>query len=273
MVSCLSACARTSTPSTPTAASPTISATKSATPRSLWPFSTSGAANSTPATKAARAIPSSSPSLKPFVPARFPKEPFADLLTAFRQDQAVTRYATMQEVLGYCRYSANPVGRLVLYTCGYTDEERFRLSDATCSALQLANFWQDVRVDFAKDRVYIPQDDMRRFGVTDATIAAGNCHPGVPRAAANTKSNSRAASFSRACRSSTWSTAISPSISISSAAAVSKSSMPSSARIMMCCSARPAISKRTKLSLALRAVSGKFLPFLRLGAGSKGKAA
>src|ERR1700759_2710483 len=106
-----------------------------------------------------------------------PKEPFADLLTAFRQDQVVTRYATMQDVLRYCRYSANPVGRLVLYTCGYTDEERFRLSDATCSALQLANFWQDVRVEFAKDRVYIPQDDMRRFGVTDATIQEGIATP------------------------------------------------------------------------------------------------
>ena len=106
-----------------------------------------------------------------------PKEPFADLLTAFRQDQTVTRYATMEEVLGYCRYSANPVGRLVLYVCGEVDEERFQLSDATCSALQLANFWQDVRVDFAKGRVYIPQADMRRFGVTDETIAYGIATP------------------------------------------------------------------------------------------------
>ncbi len=106
-----------------------------------------------------------------------PKEPFADLLVAFRQDQTVTRYATMDEVLGYCRYSANPVGRLVLYACGEVSDENFRLSDATCSALQLANFWQDVRVDFLKDRVYIPQDDMRRFGVTDETIAGGVATP------------------------------------------------------------------------------------------------
>src|SRR5580692_11714457 len=106
-----------------------------------------------------------------------PREPFADLLTAFRQDQVVTRYASMQDVLGYCRYSANPVGRLVLYTCGYADDERFRLSDATCSALQLANFWQDVKVDFAKDRIYLPQDDMQRFGVTDATIQQGIATP------------------------------------------------------------------------------------------------
>src|SRR5580692_2470329 len=106
-----------------------------------------------------------------------PKEPFADLLVAFRQDQTVTRYATMDGVLGYCRYSANPVGRLVLYACGEVSEENFQLSDATCSALQLANFWQDVRVDFAKDRVYLPQDDMRRFGVNDETIALGVATP------------------------------------------------------------------------------------------------
>ena len=106
-----------------------------------------------------------------------PKEPFADLLKAFRQDQTVTRYRTIQEVLEYCRYSANPVGRLVLYVCGYADEERFQLSDATCSALQLANFWQDVRVDFGKDRVYLPQEDMKRFGVSDETIAQGAATP------------------------------------------------------------------------------------------------
>jgi squalene synthase HpnC len=100
-----------------------------------------------------------------------PKEPFADLLIAFRQDQLVTRFANMEEVLGYCRYSANPVGRLVLYACGYRDAERFALSDHTCSALQLANFWQDVRVDYAKDRIYLPREDMERFGVDEATIA------------------------------------------------------------------------------------------------------
>jgi squalene synthase HpnC len=102
-----------------------------------------------------------------------PKEPFADLLVAFRQDQMVTRYETRQDVLAYCRYSANPVGRLVLYACGYRDAERFTLSDATCTALQLANFWQDVRVDWAKDRVYIPLEDMRKFGVDEALLASG----------------------------------------------------------------------------------------------------
>ncbi|MGC2618284.1 MAG: squalene synthase HpnC [Acidobacteriaceae bacterium] len=106
-----------------------------------------------------------------------PKEPFADLLVAFRQDQIVTRFASMDEVLGYCRYSANPVGRLVLYACGYRDAERFALSDQTCSALQLANFWQDIRVDYQKDRIYIPRADMDRYGVDEATIAQGRFTP------------------------------------------------------------------------------------------------
>jgi squalene synthase HpnC len=102
-----------------------------------------------------------------------PKEPFADLLVAFRQDQTVTRFESMSEVLGYCRYSANPVGHLVLYACGYRDAEMFRLSDFTCSALQLANFWQDVRSDYDRGRIYLPLEDMRRFGVGEETIASG----------------------------------------------------------------------------------------------------
>jgi len=94
-----------------------------------------------------------------------PMQPFADLLVAFRQDQTVRRYATWEEMVGYCRYSANPVGRLVLYLCGYRDEERQRLSDATCTALQLANFWQDVRRDLEKGRIYIPLDALRAHGL------------------------------------------------------------------------------------------------------------
>jgi len=100
-----------------------------------------------------------------------PKEPYEDLLKAFRQDQLVTRYATYDDLLGYCRWSANPVGRLVLYLCGYRDAERQRLSDFTCTALQLVNFWQDVVRDYAIGRVYIPQEDMKRFGVTEDQIA------------------------------------------------------------------------------------------------------
>src|ERR1700675_1149789 len=102
-----------------------------------------------------------------------PKHEFADLLTAFRQDQSITRYETFNDLLGYCRYSANPVGRLVLYLCGYRDSERQLLSDYTCTALQLANFWQDVSADFAKGRIYLPLEDMRRFGVSEKMIRDG----------------------------------------------------------------------------------------------------
>jgi squalene synthase HpnC len=93
-----------------------------------------------------------------------PIEPFEHLIRAFEQDQTVTRYRTWEDVLGYCRYSANPVGRLVLQLCGYSDPQRQRLSDSTCTALQLANFWQDIAVDLAKDRVYIPLEVMERHG-------------------------------------------------------------------------------------------------------------
>ena len=93
-----------------------------------------------------------------------PQEPFADLIRAFEQDQTVTRYSSWEELCGYCRYSANPVGRLVLYLCGYSDPQRQRLSDSTCTALQLANFWQDVTVDLEKDRVYIPLEVLERHG-------------------------------------------------------------------------------------------------------------
>jgi squalene synthase HpnC len=84
-----------------------------------------------------------------------PQEPFDDLITAFERDQVITRFPTYEDVFDYCKYSANPVGRLVLYLCGYSDPERQRLSDHTCTALQLANFWQDVAVDMQIDRVYI----------------------------------------------------------------------------------------------------------------------
>jgi squalene synthase HpnC/squalene synthase HpnD len=99
-----------------------------------------------------------------------PKQPFADLLRAFRQDQTVKRYPTWDSVVNYCVYSANPVGRLVLYLCGYRDQERQQLSDATCTALQLANFWQDVARDLEKGRIYIPLDIAAAHDVTEADI-------------------------------------------------------------------------------------------------------
>jgi len=101
-----------------------------------------------------------------------PKQPFGDLLKAFRQDQTSKRYETWDTVLDYCEYSANPVGRLVLYLCGYRDEERQRLSDATCTALQLANFWQDVARDLEKGRIYIPLDLASAHGLKESDILA-----------------------------------------------------------------------------------------------------
>ena len=101
-----------------------------------------------------------------------PQHEFADLLTAFRQDQTTTRYPTFADVVGYCKNSANPVGHLVLYLCGYKDAERQQLSDRTCTALQLANFWQDVSVDYAKGRIYLPIEDLQRFAVSEQDIAA-----------------------------------------------------------------------------------------------------
>jgi squalene synthase HpnC len=95
-----------------------------------------------------------------------PKQPFADLIKAFIHDRHVSRYQNWDEVLDYCVYSANPVGRLVLYLCGYSDPERQALSDHTCTALQLANFWQDITVDQLKDRVYLPLDLLARHGYT-----------------------------------------------------------------------------------------------------------
>lgn len=201
-----------------------------------------------------------------------PKEPFADLLTAFRQDQIVTRYRTMHDVLNYCRYSANPVGRLVLYTCGYANEERLQLSDATCSALQLANFWQDVSVDIGKGRVYLPQEDMQRFGVTDETIMRGVATPEF-RALMDYEVDFARRLFEEGLpligmvgRDLAVDLDLFSRGGLEILRAIEK-------RDYDVLSARPSISKSTKLALALRAASGKALPFLRLGARDSGKAA
>jgi squalene synthase HpnC len=99
-----------------------------------------------------------------------PLEPFARLISAFEQDQTVSRYSNFDELFGYCRNSANPVGHLVLYLGGYRDDQRQALSDFTCTALQLANFWQDVTVDLLKDRIYLPLDLLARHGYTEAEL-------------------------------------------------------------------------------------------------------
>jgi squalene synthase HpnC len=107
---------------------------------------------------------------------QIPLEPFADLIDAFEQDQRVRRYENFDQLLNYCRRSANPVGRIVLYMCGYRDKQRHQLSDFTCTALQLANFWQDVRRDLTDlDRIYLPADSMRKFNVTEQQLREFKC--------------------------------------------------------------------------------------------------
>jgi squalene synthase HpnC len=101
-----------------------------------------------------------------------PLQPFHDLLDAFSQDVSRSRYAAFSEVMAYCRRSADPIGRLMLHLYDEVNDNNLVCSDAICSALQLINFWQDVEIDFCKDRIYLPQDEMARFGVTEAQIAA-----------------------------------------------------------------------------------------------------
>lgn len=107
-----------------------------------------------------------------------PLEPFEQLLDAFERDRRQTRYATYRDLLTYCACSANPVGHLVLYLGGYRDAERRLLADHTCTALQLTNFWQDVARDLAKGRIYLPAEDLERFGVDEPQLAEGRCDDG-----------------------------------------------------------------------------------------------
>jgi squalene synthase HpnC len=104
-----------------------------------------------------------------------PLAPFRDLLSAFRQDVLQGRYARYADVLDYCARSANPIGRLLLHLYAVTGTEERRNSDAICTGLQLANFWQDIALDWRKGRVYLPGEDLARFGVTEEQIAAGRC--------------------------------------------------------------------------------------------------
>ena len=106
-----------------------------------------------------------------------PREPFLKLIEANRMDQRTQRHATYRDLLHYCDHSANPVGHLFLYLFGYRDAERQRLADATCTALQLTNFWQDVARDYRKGRVYLPQDELEAFGYTEEELARGDCTP------------------------------------------------------------------------------------------------
>lgn len=108
-----------------------------------------------------------------------PLQPFLDLLAAFRLDVTKTRYETFENLRDYCRLSADPVGRLMLHLFGRRDAALLPLSDALCTGLQLANHWQDVREDFGRGRIYIPQEAMRRHGVEDAALASGRADAAV----------------------------------------------------------------------------------------------
>ena len=197
-----------------------------------------------------------------------PKEPFADLLVAFKQDQVVSRYENREELLRYCRFSANPVGRLVLYTCGYSDLERFKLSDATCSALQLANFWQDVSPDLInRNRIYLPKEAMARFDVSEQAIrddiASGKASPAFQALLADQVGWARTL-FAEGL----------PLISmVSSDLALdlelfNRGGLAILNSIERCnfdvLKSRPSLSKISKLTLAYRAVVGKLFPILRL---------
>jgi len=104
-----------------------------------------------------------------------PLDLLRDLLSAFRQDVTVARYGTYADLQDYCRRSANPIGRLLLHLYGAATAENLARSDAICTALQLVNFWQDIAIDWGKHRVYLPQEDLARFGVAEAQIADGRC--------------------------------------------------------------------------------------------------
>ena len=166
-----------STPSTPTAAGPTTSPTRPAAATRALDLLAGGATNCSPATTAGRPIRSSSPCNRPSSASASRRKPFLDLLSAFEQDQRVKRYRTFDQLLDYCRRSANPVGRLVLYLGEAFDETRAALSDHVCTALQLANFWQDVGRDFDIGRVYLPEEDRRRFGYGDDDLEARRFTP------------------------------------------------------------------------------------------------
>jgi squalene synthase HpnC len=108
-----------------------------------------------------------------------PEQLFIDIISANRQDQIVSRYETFDELVGYCRLSANPIGRMVLYVFGAFSERRAELSDRVCTALQLAEHWQDVAEDYRAGRIYLPGADLRRYGVAEADLAAPAAGPGL----------------------------------------------------------------------------------------------
>jgi phytoene/squalene synthetase len=168
----------------------------------------------------------------------------------------------MEDVLAYCRYSANPVGRLVLYACGYRDRERFALSDQTCSALQLANFWQDVREDFARGRIYLPQDAMTAAGVDEATIANSRATPAF-RALMREQIAYARAMFARGAKLiGMVDRELAVDLDLFTRGGV-EILRAIEARQHDVLSARPTISKPRKALLLLHALAGRFVPGVR----------
>lgn len=197
-----------------------------------------------------------------------PKEPFADLLVAFRQDQLVTCYQTRDELLAYCRNSANPVGRLVLHACGYRDAERFALSDHTCTALQLANFWQDVSIDWKKGRVYLPQEDMRRHGVNETDIAAGIADENFRALMKNEVAWARDLFAQGMPLLKMVDNALALDLDLFSRGGLSILAAIEKQNYDVL-SSRPVLSKGRKAALMVRALVTKFVPGMTLGAGTK----
>lgn len=172
----------------------------------------------------------------------------------------------MEDVLAYCRYSANPVGRLVLYACGYRDLERFALSDQTCSALQLANFWQDVREDFARGRIYLPQDALTAASIDEATIANSRATPAF-RALMREQVAYTRAMFARGAKLIGMvdrELAVDLDLFTRGGLEILRAI---EARKYDVLSGRPAISKPRKALLMLHALAGRFVPGVR-SAGS-----
>src|SRR5262252_2318594 len=135
-----------------------------------------------PQARLARLERGETPTEPPFAPLAatvrrhdLPLQPLRDLLSAFRQDVLKQRYASWTELMDYCARSANPIGRLLLHLYRVHDADNGRRADAICTGLQLTNFWQDVAIDWSKGRLYLPAEDLNRFGVQEAQIAAGRC--------------------------------------------------------------------------------------------------
>ena len=188
-----------------------------------------------------------------------PPDPFLNLLIAFTLDQHVKRYASFEQLLGYCVNSANPVGRIILYLFECFDETKAALADQVCTGLQLANFWQDVARDLDIGRIYLPEEDRRTFGYSDEDLAARRCTPAF-RELMHFEVDRARGFFDRGERLLSLLPARCASMSISLSAAGVRSSAPSNALTTTFWSRRPVVTKMEKLRLLagaiLRAVSG-----------------